>query len=196
MTDLINLSDEELVEGFVSGNHKNFDVLFERHKQKVYSYIFIMIKQEDITEDIFQETFVKVHSNLLKGKYSESGRFVSWVMRIAHNLIIDYFRKKKNNAIIYSDDYERDIFNQQRFSDTTIEEKLVKRELYYTINELVESLPDAQKEIIKMRHFMGLSFKEIAEETNVSINTALGRMRYALINLRKIVDEKNISLSF
>lgn len=196
MTDLINLSDEELVEGFVSGNHKNFDVLFERHKQKVYSYIFIMIKQEDITEDIFQETFVKVHSNLLKGKYSESGRFVSWVMRIAHNLIIDYFRKKKNNAIIYSDDYERDIFNQQRFSDTTIEEKLVKRELYLTINELVESLPDAQKEIIKMRHFMGLSFKEIAEETNVSINTALGRMRYALINLRKIVDEKNISLSF
>ncbi len=196
MTDLINLSDEELVEGFVSGNHKNFDVLFERHKQKVYSYIFIMIKQEDITEDIFQETFVKVHSNLLKGKYSESGRFVSWVMRIAHNLIIDYFRKKKNNAIIYSDDYERDIFNQQRFSDTTIEENLVKRELYLTINELVESLPDAQKEIIKMRHFMGLSFKEIAEETNVSINTALGRMRYALINLRKIVDEKNISLSF
>ncbi len=196
MTDYINLSDEELVKGFVSGNHKYFDVIFERHKQKVYSYIFIMVKQEDISEDIFQETFVKVHSNLINKKYTESGRFVSWVMRIAHNLVIDHFRKKKSEAIIYNEDYERDLFNQQRFSDATIEENLVKSEVYYAINELVDSLSDSQREIIKMRHFMGLSFKEIAEETNVSINTALGRMRYALINLRKLVEEKNISLSF
>ncbi len=196
MTDYIKLSDEELVQGFVSGNQKCFDVIFERHRQKIYSYIFLMVKHEDLTEDIFQETFIKVYSNLQRGRYSERGKLISWMMRIAHNLIIDHFRKKKNEAIIYNNDYEREIFENQKFSDITIEDELVRSEVNSNILELVESLPESQKKIIEMRHYMGLSFKEIAEETNVSINTALGRMRYALINLRKLVEEKNISLTY
>ncbi len=196
MTDYIKLSDEELVQGFVSGNQKYFDVIFERHRQKIYSYIFLMVKHEDLTEDIFQETFIKVYSNLQRGRYSERGKLISWMMRIAHNLIIDHFRKKKNEAIIYNNDYEREIFENQKFSDITIEDELVRSEVNSNILELVESLPESQKKIIVMRHYMGLSFKEIAEETNVSINTALGRMRYALINLRKLVEEKNISLTY
>lgn len=196
MTDCIKLSDEELVQGFVSGNQKYFDVIFERYRQKIYSYIFLMVKHEDLAEDIFQETFIKVYSNLQRGRYSERGKLISWMMRIAHNLIIDHFRKKKNEAIIYNNDYEREIFENQKFSDITIEDELVRLEVNSNILELVESLPESQKKIIEMRHFMGLSFKEIAEETNVSINTALGRMRYALINLRKLVEEKNISLTY
>jgi len=196
MTDYIKLSDEELVQGFVSGNQKYFDVIFERHRQKIYSYIFLMVKHEDLAEDIFQETFIKVYSNLQRGRYSERGKLISWMMRIAHNLIIDHFRKKKNEAIIYNNDYEREIFENQKFSDITIEDELVRSEVNSNILELVESLPESQKKIIEMRHYMGLSFKEIAEETNVSINTALGRMRYALINLRKLVEEKNISLTY
>ncbi|TCO09107.1 RNA polymerase sigma factor [Natronoflexus pectinivorans] len=196
MTDLLKLSDEELVEGFVSGKQKCFDTLIERHKQKVFSYIFLMVRNQELAEDIFQDAFLKVHRTLMKGKYSESGRFASWVMRISHNLIIDHFRRQKHFPMVYNEDHSRDIFNHTKFSESTIEDRLVQEEVLKDVAELVELLPDNQKEVVKMRHYMGLSFKEISEETNVSINTALGRMRYALINLRKMMEERKISLSY
>lgn len=195
MTDLFKLSDEELVKSFVSGKKKCFDVLLERHKQKVFSYIFMMVRKEDLTEDLFQDTFVKVYHTLQDGRYAENGRFVSWVMRIAHNLIIDHFRRQKHFPVVYNDDHARDLFNHPRYSDQTIEDQMVMEEVLKDVSELVELLPDNQREVVKMRHYMGLSFKEIADETNVSINTALGRMRYALINLRRMMEERSCSLS-
>lgn len=195
MTDLFKLSDEELVKSFVSGNKKCFDVLLERHKQKVFSYIFMMVRKEDLAEDLFQDTFVKVYHTLQDGRYAENGRFVSWVMRIAHNLIIDHFRRQKHFPVVYNDDHTRDLFNHPRYSDQTIEDQMVMEEVLKDVSELVELLPDNQREVVKMRHYMGLSFKEIADETNVSINTALGRMRYALINLRRMMEERSCSLS-
>lgn len=195
MTEVNKLSDEELVKGFVSGKQKCFDAILDRHKQKVFSYIFLMLRNQELAEDIFQDTFIKVHATLLNGRYSESGRFVSWVMRIAHNLIIDHFRRQKQFPIVYNDDYERDLFNNQKFSDKSIEDEMVRDEVYSSVAQLVEALPDTQREVVRMRHYMGLSFKEIAEETDVSINTALGRMRYALMNLRKMMEENNISFT-
>ncbi|MGQ1947988.1 RNA polymerase sigma factor [Geofilum sp. OHC36d9] len=195
MTEYNSLSDEGLVKGFTSGDYKCFDVLLNRHKQRVFSYIFLLVRNQDLAEDIFQDAFLKVHDTLNKGQYADNGRFVSWVMRIAHNLIVDHYRRQKNFRLIYNEDYERDIFNDSSFSEGTIEEEMVKDEIYRDVSQLVELLPDNQREVIKMRHYMGLSFKEIAEETNVSINTALGRMRYALLNLRKMMDEKKVSLA-
>ena len=195
MTDLFNLSDEELVRDFVSGNQKCFDVLIDRHKQKVFSYIFLMVRREELAEDIFQDTFLKVHYNIMRGNYAESGRFASWVMRISHNLIIDHFRRQKHFPLVYNEDHAKDIFNHTQFSDASIEEQMVHEEILKDVANLVELLPDNQKEVVKMRHYMGLSFKEIADETNVSINTALGRMRYALINLRKMMEDKNLVLT-
>jgi len=195
MTDLHYLSDEELVKGFVAGNQKCFEILVTRHKQKVFSYIFLMVRRQELAEDIFQESFLKVHCSIMQGRYAESGKFASWVMRISHNLIIDYFRKQKHLPMVYNEDYSNDIFNNQKFSDNSIEDRMVFDEVLKDVSLLVEQLPDTQREVVKMRHYMGLSFKEIAEETNVSINTALGRMRYAIINLRKMMEEKDISLA-
>ncbi|GAO28659.1 RNA polymerase sigma factor [Geofilum rubicundum] len=195
MTDLLNLSDEELVKSFVSGNQKCFDVLLERHKQKVFSYIFLMVRKQELAEDIFQDAFLKVYHTIMEGRYAESGRFASWVMRIAHNLIIDHFRRQKHFPMVYNDDHPKDLFNHPRYSDSNIEEQLVFEEVLKDVSELVELLPDNQKEVVKMRHYLGLSFKEIAEETNVSINTALGRMRYALINLRRMMEERQLTLT-
>ena len=154
-----------------------------------------MVKNEHLAQDIFQETFIKVVKSLNSGRYQENGKFISWVIRIAHNLIIDHFRKDKQMKTCSNDDYEMDIFNSSRFSDKTVEESLIHSQIMTDVRALVEHLPDEQKEVIVLRHFMGLSFKEIADQTNVSINTALGRMRYALINLRKLVEEKNLSLT-
>ncbi len=154
-----------------------------------------MVKNEHLAQDIFQETFIKVIKSLKAGKYQENGKFISWVARIAHNLIIDHFRKEKQMKMYSNDEYEMDIFNSSRFSDKTIEENIIHDQIINDVRKLVEFLPDEQKEVIVLRHFVGLSFKEIADQTNVSINTALGRMRYALINLRKLVDEKNLSLT-
>ena len=189
------LSDEELVKKFISGDARCIDLLIERHHQQIYSFIFLMVRQRDLAEDIFQDVFLKVIHSLKAGKYAENGRFLSWVMRIAHNLVIDYFRKKKNQKVISNDQYSFDIFNHPRFSDYTIEDKLVYEQMLSEVASLVEMLPHSQKEVVKLRHYFGLSFKEIAEETNVSINTALGRMRYALINMRKMMEERNMTLS-
>lgn len=189
------LTDHELVTQFIGGKQSSFEILVKRHKDKVYTYILLMVKNEHLAHDIFQETFIKVVKSLHAGKYQENGKFISWVVRIAHNLIIDHFRKEKQKKTFSNDEYEVDIFNSPKFSDNTVEEDIIHEQIMSDVRQLIEFLPDEQKEVIVLRHFMDLSFKEISEQTNVSINTALGRMRYALINLRKLVEEKNLSLT-
>ncbi|MCG8579080.1 sigma-70 family RNA polymerase sigma factor [Carboxylicivirga sp. A043] len=189
------LSDEQLVKDFVAGDSGSIDILIERHKAKIFSYIVMCVKQQELAEDIFQEAFIRVIRTLKNGRYSDSGKFSSWVMRIAHNLIIDYYRKQKNQSVISNDNYEYDLFNSTQFSDKSVEEQMVTDQVLSEVSMLVNLLPDNQREVVVMRHYRDLSFKEIAEETNVSINTALGRMRYALMNLRRLAEERNISLT-
>ncbi len=186
--------DQELIKAFVAGNHSGLEELIKRHKQKVYSYIFMLVKDKQLAEDIFQDTFVKVIHKLKSGKYQEEGKFIQWVMRIAHNMIIDHFRKEKRLQMVGpTDDF--DIFNTIKSYDLPYEHKVMTEQVHQQLKQLIELLPEEQKEVLKMRHYMEMSFKEIAEETDVSINTALGRMRYALINLRKMIDQKNLVLS-
>jgi len=191
----IVLSDEQLVKEFIVGNRISIDILIDRHKAKIFSYILMCVKQQVLAEDIFQEAFIRVIKTLKNGRYADSGKFSSWVMRIAHNLIIDYYRKQKNHSVISNDNYEYDLFNSTQFSDPSIEDQMVVNQVMQEVSMLVELLPDNQREVVVMRHYRDLSFKEIAEETNVSINTALGRMRYALMNLRRLAEERNISLT-
>jgi len=189
-----NFSDFELVIEFKSGNRQAIETLIHRHRKRVYGYIILLVKNHTTAEDIFQDTFVKVIKSLQEGKYTDNGRFVSWVMRIAHNLIIDHFRREKQLNTVSNDNSSVDIFNSPKFSDKNIEDHLVYEQLLTEVRTLVDCLPDEQKEVVLLRHYAGLSFKEIAEQTNVSINTALGRMRYALINMRKMMQEKNLCL--
>ncbi|MBN2166031.1 MAG: sigma-70 family RNA polymerase sigma factor [Marinilabiliaceae bacterium] len=189
------LTDEQLVNGFVCGKEEYIDFLIDRHKNKVFTYILIQVKNKDLAEDIFQDTFCKVFQSLKEKKYIENGKFASWMMRIAHNLIIDHYRRNKNQSVISVDDNNNNIINNSlNHCERPVEEKIVYNQLLSEVSGLVDLLPKLQKDVIYMRHFQGLSFKEIAEETNVSINTALGRMRYAILNLRKIMEERKISL--
>ncbi len=188
-------SDHELVKQFIDGEQSSFELLIKRHKDKVYTYIFLMVKNSQLAEDIFQETFIKVIKSLHEGRYQENGKFISWVVRIAHNLIIDHFRKEKQMKTLSCDDHEKELLNSTRFSEMTIEDSIIQDQITMDVRKLVDFLPEEQKEVIIMRHYLDLSFKEIADQTNVSINTALGRMRYALINLRKMVEDKKLSLT-
>ena len=192
---LIKLSDQELVRRFIQGDQSSIEVLINRHKNKVFTYIFLIVKNQQLAEDIFQDTFIKVIRSLKDGKYKDNGKFVSWVIRIAHNLTIDYFRKEKQINTCSNEDYEADIFNSRKLSDSTIEEILVEDQIVKEVRLLIQELPEDQRQVILLRHYGGMSFKEIAEQTGVSINTALGRMRYALINLRKLIGQKNLSLT-
>jgi RNA polymerase sigma-70 factor (ECF subfamily) len=189
------LNDNELVQRFVNGDHNSIEVLIRRHKNRVYSYILLIVKKQDLAEDIFQDTFIKVIRSLKQGKYTENGKFISWVLRISHNLIIDHFRREKLCGTISNDSCENDIFNSWKFSDENIEDQLVMNQILREVKDLVRELPEDQQQVVYMRHYQGLSFKDIAEQTGVSINTALGRMRYALINLRKLIKEKNLTLT-
>jgi RNA polymerase sigma factor (sigma-70 family) len=189
------VSDYELIMRFIKGEQSCFEQLIHRHKNKVFAYINLYIRDEALAEDIFQDTFLKVFQSVKAGKYSDNGKFISWVMRIAHNLIIDHFRRIKQMNTISNDNYESDIFNSKRFAEDSIEDSIIKKQIHQDIRKMISNLPDDQKEVVILRHYAGLSFKEIADITDVSINTALGRMRYALINLRKIMDEKKISLT-
>jgi RNA polymerase sigma-70 factor (ECF subfamily) len=189
------LNDNELVQRYINGDHHSIEILINRHKNRVYSYILLIVKNQDLAEDIFQDTFIKVIRSLKYGRYTENGRFISWVLRISHNLIIDHFRKEKLNGTIPSSSCENDVFNSQKLSDENIEDQMVMEQILFEVKELIKELPEDQQQVIRMRHYMGLSFKEIAELTGVSINTALGRMRYALINLRKLIREKNLTLT-
>ena len=188
-------TDYELVEEFVNGRQSSIEILIHRHKRKVFNYIMLMVKNEQLAEDIFQDTFIKVIHSLKEGKYKDNGRFISWVVRIAHNLVIDYFRKEKQMNMLSNDDCVVDLFNTRKMSDKNIEEVIIQEQIRNDIRRLIDQLPEDQKQVILLRHFGELSFKEIAGQTGVSINTALGRMRYALINLRKLIERHDISLT-
>ena len=188
------MSDQELISYYLEGNHAGFETLIHRHKRKLFTYILMNVKDRHLAEDIFQDTFIKVINTLRSGNYNDEGKFLPWVMRIAHNLVIDHFRKSNRIPVIENND-DYDIFNTIRIYDDCAEEKIIVDQIHKDVKKLLDFLPEEQKEVILMRHYSEMSFKEIAETTNVSINTALGRMRYALINLRKLVKEKNIILA-
>jgi len=188
------LSDKELVAMYISGNEYGIQQLILRYKRKVFSYIFLIVKEKHLAEDIFQDTFIKVINTLKMGTYNDEGKFLPWVNRIAHNLIIDYFRKSKRLPLAANgEDY--DAYEFVKVFDECIETKMVTEQVHADIKKLIEYLPEDQKEVLKMRHYSEMSFKEIAEQTNVSINTALGRMRYALINLRKLIKDHDVSIA-
>lgn len=190
----IQIDDSVLVRDYLSGDERALETLINRHNQRISSFIYSKVLDRDITEDIFQDTFIKVINTLKKGKYSEEGKFLPWVMRIAHNLIIDHFRKNKRMPKFEgSDDFN--IFSVIGDDKLNVERQLIKDQIDSDLGLLIEELPDDQREVLVMRIYKDMSFKEISENTGVSINTALGRMRYALINLRKIIDKHNIVLT-
>ena len=191
-----NLSDYELIKQFMNGSQPSIEELITRYKTKVYTYILLMVKNQHLAEDLFQETFIKVIQSLKMHKYKDNGKFVSWIIRIAHNLVIDHFRKEKQINTCNNEDYEADLFNSSKFSAKNIEQLIVHDQIIKDVRKLIDELPDDQREVVMLRHYGQLSFKEIAEQTDVSINTALGRMRYALINMRKMIEEKKLSLTF
>ena len=190
---LSNLSDKELVSKYVKGDNFSFEILLSRHKNRVFAFIMSKIKNKDISDDIFQDTYVKVVNSLQKGKYNEEGKFLPWVMRIAHNLVIDHFRKQKKMQMIRSNN-DFDIFDVIKDSKINADEKLIKDQIFNDLNLLVDKLPNDQKKVLKMRYYEELSFKKIAEHFDISINTALGRMRYALINLRALSKKHHVDL--
>ena len=195
MNNLKSLADNTLVEMYSKGNDKAFDELLTRYQSKLYGYIYFIVRNVTLAEDLFQETFMKVITTIRQGNYSESGRFGAWLTRIAHNLIIDYFRQDKSENTVSNDESEVDLFNDADLSDDDVETKLVNSQVLSDVRRLLGALPSSQREVVYMRFYQDLSFREIADLTGVSINTALGRMRYALINIRRLADEKGISLT-
>lgn len=189
------LSDKMLLNSYLSGNRGAISQLIERHSRRVRDYINMMVKDSDLANDIMQETFIKAVRVIDTGRYTDNGKFLSWILRIAHNQVIDHFRQQKQNRQINEAEAGYDIFSSLRLTEGNIEESIISSQIEADIRRMVEELPDEQREVVMMRYFHGLSFKEIAEQTDVSINTALGRMRYALINLRKMIREKNLILS-
>lgn len=191
----VQLTDYDLVRQFIDGDESSIEVLIKRHKSKVYTYILMLVKNQELAEDIFQDTFIKVVKSLRLNRYKDDGRFIGWVLRIAHNLVIDHFRRQKNMRTISNTDGKVDLFNNAKFSDSTIEDHMISDQIRKKVKSLIDYLPEEQKEVVIMRHYMDLSFKEIANLTDVSINTALGRMRYALINIRKLIENNSIQVS-
>lgn len=188
-------TDDMLVAAYAEGDNKAFDALLMRHQSRVFSYICTIVKNRDIADDIFQETFIKAITTIRQGRYSETGKFASWITRIAHNLIIDFYRQDKSDTTVSSDDETVDILNSKDLTEGNIEDFLVDSQINKDIHRIIGALPESQREVLDMRFFRDMSFKEIAEATGVSINTALGRMRYALINMRRIAAENNIALT-
>ena len=189
------LSDQQLLNSYLSGDQSAISQLIEKHRRRVTDYIRMLVKDRDVADDIFQDTFIKVIRTIDSRRYVENGRFLSWVLRIAHNQVIDHFRQLKQSGKVNESDAGFDILNTLRFSERTVEDDIVDGQISEQIRAMVAELPDEQREVVMMRYYSGLSFKEIAETTGVGINTALGRMRYALLNLRKMMREKNINLS-
>ncbi len=195
MDTFCTMTDEELVASYAEGNNEAFDVLLNRHKQSLYGYILYTVRNRDLAEDIFQETFIKAITTIKQGRYTETGKFRAWVNRIAHNLIIDHFRQEKNENTVLNEEYEVDLFNNQNLCDETVEEQMVKTQVLSDVKKLIDFLPESQREVLTMRYYHDLSFKEIADKTGVSINTALGRMRYAILNMRKLADDNRMILT-
>jgi RNA polymerase sigma-70 factor (ECF subfamily) len=186
-------SDKDLIAQYLKGDEASLNQLIKRHRQKVFTSILIMVKDKDMSEDIFQDTFIKVVKTLRSGNYNEEGKFLPWVVRIAHNLVIDHVRREKRTTMLRDTD-EFSILSTLPVYDDNVEEKLIKDQIHADVRKLIEELPFEQKEVLIMRHYANMSFKDIADVTNVSINTSLGRMRYALINLRKLIDKKGVVL--
>ncbi len=187
-------SDQALLNSYMQGDRSAISRLIERHSRRIRDYIRMMVKDNDVADDILQETLIKAVRVIDEGRYSDNGKFLSWIMRIAHNQVIDYFRAQKQNRQVNESNAGYNVLGTLRFAEKNIEDRMVAEQIEADIRSLVGMLPDEQREVVMMRYFSGLSFKEIAEQTNVSINTALGRMRYALINLRKMIREKNLVL--
>ena len=189
------LSDKVLLNNYLSGDSAAISQLIDRHSRRVRDYIRMMVKDADVADDVLQETLIKVVRVIDEGRYVDNGKFLSWVLRIAHNQVIDYFRSQKSAKTINESDAGYNMLGTLRFAERTVEDNIISEQIEADVRRLVEHLPDEQREVVKLRYFSGLSFQEIADQTGVSINTALGRMRYALINLRKMIAEYNIILS-
>lgn len=195
MQDMTKLADRDLVVAYANDSNEAFDILLERHKDRIYTYIFRIVKNRELTDDIFQETFVKIIMMLKQGRYTENGKFSAWLHRIAHNLIIDYYRQERVENTVSTDDNETDMLNRRDLCETNVEDWLVENQIHTDVRRLIGALPEPQREVLTMRYYRDMSFKEIAEATGVSINTALGRMRYALLNMRRMAAKHNIQLT-
>ncbi|HUN21399.1 MAG TPA: sigma-70 family RNA polymerase sigma factor [Muribaculaceae bacterium] len=192
---LIKQTDEQLVAAYANGNNEAFDALFNRHQTQVFSYIMRIVRNRDLANDIFQETFVKAITTIRQGRYTDAGKFGAWVNRIAHNLVIDFYRQEKSENTTSTDEGEMDILNRADLSEGTVEDVIVNEQIRKDVRRIIRELPKTQRDVLVMRYYRNLSFKQIADMTGVSINTALGRMRYALINMRRIAKERNIALT-
>ena len=189
------LSDQVLLNNYLAGDRGAISQLIERYSRRVRDYIRMMVKDVDVADDILQETLIKVVRFIDEGRYSDNGKFLSWVLRIAHNQVIDYFRQQKSARTMNESEAAFNILGSKRFAEQNVEDKIVAEQIEADVRRLIDFLPDEQREVVMMRYYAGMSFQEIADQTNVSINTALGRMRYALINLRKMIKENNLILS-
>jgi len=190
---LQQLNDQELIKRYLDGNERSFEILLSRHKQKIYTSIYLFVKDQSLAEDIFQEVFIKIIDTLRKGKYNHEGKFLQWAMRISYNMCVDYFRRSKRRPQV-SPTETFDIFDVLQVTDENAEQSMIKSQTHDKVRKLVDLLPPEQREVVILRHYADMSFKEIAKLTRVSINTALGRMRYALINIRRMVEEKEVVL--
>jgi RNA polymerase sigma factor (sigma-70 family) len=188
------LTDQELIAQYLCGDEKAFEELLTRHQQKIYTTIYLFVKNQDLADDIFQEVFIKIIDTLRRGKYNHEGKFVQWAMRIAYNMCVDYFRRNKRRPTMAITTEDFDIFDVLPLSEDSVEESIMKSQTHQKIRQLVDLLPDEQREVVVLRHFADMSFKEIAGLTRVSINTSLGRMRYALINIRRMIEEREVIL--
>ena len=188
----MSLSDSTLITQFTSGNSQSFSILVDRYQKRVYGFIFSKVKDAELADDVFQDTFVKVIKNLRLGKYKDEGRFLSWVMRIAHNIIMDHFRKINRLPKHESKHEDLDVLDRLVEQSSSIEDLMIETQIHADLSLLIDELPQTQKEVLRMRLFQEMSFKDIGEQTGVSINTALGRMRYAILNLRKLIEERNL----
>lgn len=195
MRKLSKLTDEQLVAAYADGDNEAFDTLLTRHQVRVFSYIFHVVKSRELADDIFQETFVKAIMTIKQGRYTEAGKFSAWITRIAHNLIIDFYRQEKSGATVSTDDADANLLNRREFSEETIEDFIIDEQISNDVRRIMDVLPESQRQVLEMRFYKNMSFKEIADATDVSINTALGRMRYAILNMRKIAQDKNIALT-
>lgn len=195
MVKMLSMTDDQLVSAYLNGNNDAFGFLLKKYQDKIFNYIIRIVKNEDVANDIFQETFVKAIVTIKQNRYVPTGKFPAWISRIAHNLIIDYYRQEKSENVQSADAQPIDIFNKKELSENTIEDIIISEQIRSDVKYLIEELPKLQRDVLKMRYYQNMSFKEIAEATGVSINTALGRMRYAILNLRKMATEKDIILN-
>ncbi len=192
---LSKLSDDELVALYVNGKNEAFDLLLKRHQDRVYSYIYSIVKQKAVADDLFQESFIKAIVTLKQGRYVYSGRFLSWICRISHNLIIDYYRQASSSNLVFADAFDGAVLNRKELYEENVEDVMSANQITDDVKRLVAALPENQREVLEMRYYRDMSFKEIADATDVSINTALGRMRYAILNMRRMAKENDIELT-